>query len=364
MKYHKIIIFFPIFNRGGLEEVGKSLIKFFLSKKITIELITFSKKNVKIFNKKLKIFQSSEHNSKKTNFFKTLDCSFILKKRLKANNNQNTIVLSLQNNIFSIFLAKIFKFKVIIKNANPIKALLLSGNKIKNFFVFISKIFFYNFADLIIVNSDYNKNTLSNFILNKKKIIRIYNPINIDQQKLNKNKQNIILYVGRIVKEKGLITLIKAFKNISNKKFRLIIVGDGIFLKNLKLFIKSEGLEKKITLTGWINNPKKFYLKSKILVLPSLFEAFGNVLIEGMSHNLICIASKNSGGPDEILANEKYGFLFKKNNHHDLKNKIEYSIKKKSLTNNKIKLAKKNLHKYSKVRNLNKYYKLLELGSL
>tara|TARA_B110000444_G_scaffold238624_1_gene252359 strand:+ start:225 stop:1319 length:1095 start_codon:yes stop_codon:yes gene_type:complete len=360
MKYHKIIIFFPIFNRGGLEEVGKSLIKFFLKKKFIIELITFNKKNVNIHNKKLKIFQFSKNKYKKSNFLKILSCSIILRERLKANDNQNVIILSLQNSIFSIILAKIYKFKIVIKNANPIKALFLSGNKVKNFFIFLTKIFFYNFANFIVVNSEYNKETLSNFIINKKKVIKIYNPIDINNHKPKKNKQNIILYVGRIVKEKGLITLIKAFKIISNKKFKLMIVGDGDFMKDLKLLIKSEGLKKKIILTGWINNPTKIYSKSKILVLPTLFEAFGNVLIEGMNHNLVCIASKNSGGPDEILSNGKYGFLFKKNDHYDLKNKIELCINNQKLTNLKIKLAKRNLYKYSKIKNLYKYYKLFK----
>ena len=46
MKYGKIIFFFPLFNRGGLEEVAKILIKFFLKKNISIELITHDKKKI------------------------------------------------------------------------------------------------------------------------------------------------------------------------------------------------------------------------------------------------------------------------------------------------------------------------------
>lgn len=359
MKYGKIIFFFPIFNRGGLEEVAKSLIKFFLKKNFKIELITYSKRNINISHKNLKIFNKISNEVDSSNFFKTLNCGLILNDRLKKNDPKSSIVLSLQNSVISILFAKLNSYKIIIKNANPIKALFLSGNKFKNFFAFIFKIFFYNFADKVIVNSEYNRNTLSRYILNKKKIIRIYNPIKMDKYKFIKNKKNIILYVGRIVKEKGLITLIKAFKIISSKKFKLIIVGDGNYAKYLKLLIKSEGLKNKVHMTGWISSPKKYYLKSKILVLPTLFEAFGNVLVEAMHYNLACIASKNSGGPDEILANGKYGFQFKKNDIYDLKNKIDYCINNKTITKNKIALAKKSLNKYSKFKNLNKYYELI-----
>tara|TARA_Y100000591_G_scaffold124883_1_gene106715 strand:+ start:163 stop:1245 length:1083 start_codon:yes stop_codon:yes gene_type:complete len=359
MKYGKIIFFFPLFNRGGLEEVAKILIKFFLKNNIYIELITFDKEKVGISHKKLKIYESKNKKKKSINFYKILNCSFILKDRLKKNNSQDTVILSLQSSVMAILYSKIYNFKIIIKNANPVKALFLSGNKLKNFFVFFAKIFIYNFADIIIVNSEYNKISLGNFIINKSKIIKIYNPLNLQKFKKKKNRKNYILYVGRVVKEKGLSTLIKAFSKITNKSYKLLIVGDGDYMNDLKLLINSEGLEKRVILTGWTKNPKKYFLKSKIFVLPTHFEAFGNVIVEAMHYNLISIVTKNSGGPDEVLLNGKYGFQFKKNDIYELNKKIEFCINNEKFIQNKINLAEKSLSRFSKTKSLKKYYSLL-----
>ena len=87
--------------------------------------------------------------------------------------------MSLQNSIIAILYSKIYHYKIIVKNANPIKALFLSGNKFQNFLVFIAKVLAYNFADFIIVNSEYNKTTISNFIINNHRVIKIYNPIDL-----------------------------------------------------------------------------------------------------------------------------------------------------------------------------------------
>ena len=179
MKYGKIIFFFPLFNRGGLEEVAKILIKFFLKKNISIELITYDKKKIGISHKKLRIFDQKKKQGNARNFSKILSCSNILKDRLKKNNSNDTIVLSLQNSIIAILYSKIYHYKIIVKNANPIKALFLSGNKFQNFLVFIAKVLAYNFADFIIVNSEYNKTTISNFIINNHRVIKIYNPIDL-----------------------------------------------------------------------------------------------------------------------------------------------------------------------------------------
>ena len=77
-------------------------------------------------------------------------------KILKKNNPNECAILSLQNSVIPIILSKIYNYRVVIKNATPLNAFIY-GNYLKNLFVFILKIFFYNFADKIIVNSDHNK---------------------------------------------------------------------------------------------------------------------------------------------------------------------------------------------------------------
>ena len=360
MKIKKLFIFFPIFNRGGLEDVAINILNSYKNHKLTIYFVTFEKKEIfNIKNKNLKIITPKVKFKKRTsNLKKIYLCSKKLFQILKKNNPKECGVLSLQNSVVSIFLAKILNYKIVVKNATPISALMY-GNMIKNFFVFFPKIFFYNFADKIIVNSENNKRTLGYYILNKKKILKIYNPVKIKKNDRKYSREKSILYVGRIVKEKGLDLLIDTFYMLRNYDLKLILVGDGDYINHIKKKVKIYNLEHKIEFTGWKKNPANYYLKSKVLVLPSFFEGFGNVLIEAMSYKIPCIAAKNSGGPDEILGNGKFGYMFSSNNKLDLKKKILLCFNQNRSVKRKIYLASKSLKRFSLKKCIASYHNVI-----
>ena len=79
-------------------------------------------------------------------------------------------------------------------------------------------------------------------------------------------------------------------------------------------------------LFNWTDNLKNFYLNSKVFILPSYFEGFGNVLIEALSYSLPCISVKNDG-PKEILNNGKYGLLIKNNKPKTILNALNKLFK-------------------------------------
>jgi len=363
MKIKKLIIFFPIFNRGGLEEVANYLLKNLEYSKISVLFITYRKN--KYFNKKsskVKIITPVQTNKRASNLRKLIFCTYELIKLLKNNSRKDTVILSLQNNSISILVSKIFNYKIIIKNATPMKALLYLNNVFKTIAVFFAKIITYNLADKIIVNSKSNMTSLSKFIYNKKKIKLIYNPVNLKNKKfLNKKNKKHVLTVSRLVHEKGIHILIKAFKQIKKQDYKLIIVGDGIYKKKLIKLVKSLKLQKKVVFKGWISNPNKFYLRSKIFILPSFFEGFGNVLIEAMNLKVPCISTVDSGSPKEILGNGKYGYLVHKKNVDELTKKIDYCLENPKEIKKKAELAKKSLVRFQPTKSINKY--LLEINS-
>ena len=360
MKIKKLFIFFPLFNRGGLEDVAINILNSYKKYNLKVYFFTFEKKKIhSLKNKKLKIISPKIKSSKKiSNIQKLYFCSKLFLRILKKNNPNECAILSLQNSVIPIILSKIYNYRVVIKNATPINAFIY-GNYFKNLLVFILKIFFYNFADKIIVNSDHNKKTLGKFIFNKKKIIKIYNPVNLKSYKKNFSRKNYILYVGRIVKEKGMDLLLNTFQLLKDKDYKLILVGDGDYLKDFKIKVKNYNLGHKVKFIGWTKKVNKYYLNSKVLILPSFFEGFGNVLIEGMHHKIPCVAAKNSGGPDEILANGKFGFMFDSKNKHDLKNKILLSLSYNSLVKKKIYLAKKSLKRFSLKKCITNYHDVI-----
>ena len=101
-----------------------------------------------------------------------------------------------------LFYSKILKKKIIIRIANhPRASVKYFNNYIKFLFKIFIKIFFYKFADGIICNSNSSRYYLKKF-LNKKSIITIYNPININKKlKNNYNRENL-LTIGRLENQK------------------------------------------------------------------------------------------------------------------------------------------------------------------
>lgn len=129
----------------------------------------------------------------------------------------------------------------------------------------------------------------------------------------------VILYVGRLVEEKGVHLLIDAFKKISLKlpEARLFIVGSHTFSDSRKtpyierLHKEAEGFEEKISFVGYV--PRKeighYYLMSDLVAFPSLWrEPFGNVVLEAMASGLPLLAF-DKGGHAEVIQNGRDGLL-------------------------------------------------------
>ena len=119
-----------------------------------------------------------------------------------------------------------------------------------------------------------------------------------------------IIFVGRLTPQKDLNTLIDAFQLLLQQmRAELIIVGDGPLKDQIMQRISDNGLSDVIHLTGFINNPLPYIRAADILVLSSLYEGLGNVLVESMACGTQVIATDCPSGPAEILDNGRYGQL-------------------------------------------------------
>lgn len=124
---------------------------------------------------------------------------------------------------------------------------------------------------------------------------------------INDNEQ-IILYLGRLNKIKGIDLLVEAFadlnKNLSD--IRLVIVGpeDG-FREDLKSLIKKYDIEDQIVFTGPLHDDKKFeaYLDADIYVLPSRYETFPNTVLESSVCGTPVIITDRCGIADFVEGN-------------------------------------------------------------
>lgn len=133
------------------------------------------------------------------------------------------------------------------------------------------------------------------------------NPILIEPKRNSNSEESYILFVGRLVPEKGVLTLLKAFQNIS-KQFpneQLWIVGEGNQLEELQNFTMYNNL-KNVSFLG--NKSREelqvIYTNSKFSVIPSEYlEAYGNVIIESLSFGKTIIISDLVGIKNEIEQN-------------------------------------------------------------
>ncbi len=189
----------------------------------------------------------------------------------------------------------------------------------------------------------------------QKKIVYLQDAIiNINNYKsqitTNKKKEKYILAVGRLTRQKNFLYLLEEFEKFLkiNKKYKLIILGDGDQKKNLQKFSELKNIRNSVEFKGQVDNVYDFMKSAEIFVLTSLWEDPGFVIIEAGFCNLFVISSDCPNGPKEFLKNGEAGILFKSNTKSGLLNSlIEFeNMSKEEKMKKKIKLKKK-AKKYS-----------------
>lgn len=124
-----------------------------------------------------------------------------------------------------------------------------------------------------------------------------------------KNEIPKILFVGRLVSQKGINTLLKTAKLLKEKiDFELLIIGDGPMRKNIEKFIQKNALHKNIKLLGQQPHEKMpdWYRSADILFAPSISEGMSMVALEAAFCELYIITS-NVSGMKNIIINEQIG---------------------------------------------------------
>lgn len=147
--------------------------------------------------------------------------------------------------------------------------------------------------------------------------------------------QGNVLYIGRLVKTKGISDLVKALPKIVSKVSRvhLTIVGDGPQKKYLTSLVKRLGVSNKVDFVGKIpyESVKRYYQGANVVVIPSIcMDNSPNVVYEAFSAGNPVIAS-NRGGMSDFVRNGKTGFIFKSGNIEELAEKTIKILKNENL---------------------------------
>src|SRR5699024_8924060 len=135
----------------------------------------------------------------------------------------------------------------------------------------------------------------------------------------------VIGYLGRLVKDKGIEDLVKAFK-IIEKKYRnvkLLVIGsiedgDSISKNDLTFILEN----KNVVYKNHVDNPVNYYNNMDVFIFPTYREGFGNVSIEAQALGIPTITYNVTGAKDTVINNET-GFIVEPGDYVKIAEKIE-----------------------------------------
>ncbi|MFI5412662.1 MAG: glycosyltransferase [Candidatus Micrarchaeales archaeon] len=148
------------------------------------------------------------------------------------------------------------------------------------------------------------------------------------RKKLLKNRnESLVLYVGRISREKKIETLLKAAKNLHNEDIRFTFVGTGPALNYYSKMSSRLGLNDKVSFEGFVDDKilPNYYASADLFCIPSTFETQGIVSIEAMASGKPVVGA-DSLALKEIIKNGKNGEKFVPNDSKSCAKKIKKVI--------------------------------------
>jgi glycosyltransferase involved in cell wall biosynthesis len=225
----------------------------------------------------------------------------------------------------------------------------------------------------IIAVSDFTKSLAMKTGISEDNVIVIYNSCDetlfLPGDKLRARQKiqlpldkKIILYVGNLIKLKGVDVLIKSCKLLDSNTsdFLVLLVGNGEDREEFESLVNSYGLGENIKFLNWLEQKDlpDCYAAADIFVLPSLTEGHSVALLEAMSSRLPVIASM-VGGNRETVEDGVNGFLFERGNSEVLAEKLKRMLANGGMCNQMaLRSYETYLKKFSVKNQMEKYLKL------
>lgn len=247
------------------------------------------------------------------------------------------------------------------------------NNKLKEWLVKEIQRWAFKRADKIIaISRSVKESLIKDFKSPASKIEVINNGVPIEQFSLNKDSKEAhnIVYAGKLTKENGVQTIIKAL-SFMQKDACLYIVGDGPYREKLEELVCSLNLGKRVIFFGDRKDVNKFLNDASIFVtVPVLEEGFDMTIVEAMASGLVCVCSQGDG-TTELIQEGYNGFVVQKENEEQLAEVLDDILKNYGFEriatirkNAVISSEKYAIKRQSVNNNLNERHELIYVGRL
>lgn len=326
-----------------------------LIKKLSRKNNIFLLANNDIFKKYFKNKKVKLHNSKlqKNNISFFSDLNYLLNylNIIKKINPKVIISFTVKPNIYTLIMSKLFRIPVIL-TVTGLGTLFINHKFYSKIYLFFFKLFLSKKVVIFFHNKDDYNLFKHNNLLIKALYSKVINGSGVDFTRFKKHKLNLkktnFLFVGRLIKDKGVEELIESINFVKKKykdvNFRIIGEYDS---KNPRS-IDKDNYHKikmdKINYNSFTANINNYYKNSSCLILPSWREGLSKTMIEAMYCGLPFITT-NVPGCSAIAIKSKGGLICKVKNNVSLQNEI---IKFINFSVSKKKLLSKNAHNYAK----------------
>lgn len=331
MPKKKIAFVIGSLSSGGAERVVSNLANELIDK-FEIVIITFVE-STPFYNldNRIKVIACTQSIEKSSSAFQALKLNYFLTTKiiqiLKIEHVNIVIAFITSANILSTIASIIHRIPCIISERNnPLI------EDVPRFWRILRR-FIYPLADSIVLQTQGIKKIYENKIkINK--ITILPNPIASElsnQRDYNIKKENLIITVGRLDKNKGHDDIIKVFGSIDTQNWKLLIIGEGSEKQELITLINILNLNDKVKIVSKVKNINDYYNKASIFVSASKTEGFPNALLEAMHFGLPSISYDCDFGPSDLIDDGVNGYLVPVNNVSILRERLSQLISNENL---------------------------------
>ena len=320
-KSDRCILVLPSLEGGGAEKVFADLYNYLVSKKYNVKLMLFDLKGKNLSKIENKLNLVNLNTRRVSRSIPKLFWFLLV--------NKPSIVVSAMTHtnialIISCLLYRIIsrnKIRIIVSERAPINFLFPNDKSLYNKFVRCLVRFFYKYPDKIISVSDGVRSELiEDFGIKKGNIFTIMNPVVIKNETPTKKISKPFLWfdgsiptgisIGRLSKEKGFDTLLKAIKEVNKYiEYRHIICGIGKEKDNLINQAIKLNIDDKVHFADYVHETNIWLRNADVFVSTSRWEGCPNVILEALACDIPVISTNCPYGPSELLENGKWGKL-------------------------------------------------------